>query len=470
MKKYFVIMLVALSLLLVSAQIAFADELEDPVPPATDVTHEAGWNEDGTMYYDETGTPVTGVYFIEEEAYMFSEEGVLMKDCYGIYEGKMYYFNGDNGKGSITEPGVKNTLHKMPDGHTYYIDSEGLIYMTAKSGVRKMDNGKRYYFYKGGKVYRTSQKGIKKIGTRAYYFNSDSSVKSNGTTHFMKLNGKTYRVSKYGYLITGWATVNGSRYYMSKKTYARIQDRRYTIEKNVYWFDKSGKMKKSVWRYSSSGKKLNYFASNGKMVKGTSKYVGKYKYYFNSKGTLQTNLIKYKGYNWVYNHAIQISVNRMRNTITLYAKDGNRGYTIPVIAFACTVGSYDRQTNKGVFQTGQVYRWKQLGGRTPYQDNGEEVYGQFVTHFKGAMYFHSVCYWVNGNNHTLITSAYNNLGNAGSHGCVRLRCGDAQIIYNIAARRSCRVVVYDSKYAGPFGKPVYKKISTNYDPTDPAIR
>lgn len=469
MKKKSLILIAAVFMMIFSfSTFAFADE-----PAQTDTSEsiqiQTGWNSDRTSYFDENGNAVTGVVTIEDKMYWFDSAGIIKKNAYKVIEGSLYCFDSESGAGSVCTAEKVSSLQKMDDGKTYYICADGKIYMPAKAGVRKMDNGSRYYFYSDGHVYVTSESAIKKIGSRAYYFRSDSSVRSNGTKHTMKVDGKTYYVSSYGYLLTGWQKINGATYWFSTSTYTRFENRLASIGGNRYWFGKDGKMKKSVWKYNDSGYKKYYFASNGKMVRGTSKYIGGYKYYFNKNGVLQRNLIKYKGFNWVASHAIKISVNRTKNTLTIYAKDGNRGYTIPVVAFACTVGTSSRPTDKGTFYTGSVYRWKTLGGRTPEQDNGEEVYGQYVTHFNGAMYFHSVCYWEDHNNRTLITSAYNNLGNAGSHGCVRLRCGDAYTVYRLAARKSCMVVVYDSKYAGPFGKPVYKKISTNYDPTDPNI-
>ena len=254
---------------------------------------------------------------------------------------------------------------------------------------------------------------------------------------------------------------------MSKKSYARIENKTTTVSGHKYWFGKTGKVITSKWKYKN-GSRRYYFDKKGRMLTNTSKKIGKYVYFFNKNGVLQRNLISYKGYNWVLSHPLKIGVNRTKNTITIYAAGSDGVYDIPVKAMICTVGSASRPTDKGTYRTGYIYRWKDLGGRTEYQDNGDVVYGQYVTHFHGAMYFHSVCYTVRGNNHTLLTGAYNWLGNSGSHGCVRLKCSDAKIIYNLAARQRCKVVVYDSNYAGPFGKPKLKKIPSwqNYDPTD----
>ena len=463
--------LIALS----SVNFAFAETPDETTVP--------GWNTERTAYLDDELNPVRGIVLIDGIYYSFSDDGILQKSVYGVNptDGKLYYF-GDDGSGSLYSgiyggkyyaDGIKQDtpavsgITGFDDGNYYYINTSGNIFTPAGSGVYKADNGKRYYFYSNGSVAYTSKTAIKKINGRAYYFNSNSSVKSTGKTHFAKINGKTYRISSKGYLLTGWQTVNGSKYYMSKTTYTRFENKIAAVSGNKYWFGKTGRVITSKWKYKD-GFKRYYFDKKGKMVKNTSKKIGKYVYYFNKNGVLQRDLVSYKGYDWVLSHPLKINVNRTKNTITIYAAGSDGVYNIPVKAMICTVGSASRPTDKGTYRTGYIYRWKDLGGRTEYQDNGDIVYGQYVTHFYGAMYFHSVCYTENGNNHTLLTGAYNWLGNSGSHGCVRLRCSDAKIIYNLAARQRCKVVVYDSSYAGPFGKPKLKKIpsSQNYDPTD----
>lgn len=462
-------------IVLSSVNFAFAETSDDTAVP--------GWNAGHTAYLDDTLNPVKGIVPIDGIYYSFSDDGTLQKDVYGVNtaDGRLYYFDAD-GKGCIYTgtyngeyytDGVKQTapavscITKLDDGNYYYIDASGNTFTPAGSGVYKADNGKRYYFYSSGSIAYTEAAGIMTIDGKAYYFNSDSSVKSTGKTHFAKISGKTYLISSRGYLLTGWQTVNGSRYYMSKTTCARFENKIAAVSGSKYWFGKTGKVITSKWKYKD-GFKRYYFDKNGKMVKNTSKKIGSYVYYFNKNGVLQRNLISYKGYDWVLSHPLKISVNRTKNTITIYAAGSDGIYDIPVKAMICTVGSASRPTDKGTYRTGYIYRWKDLGGRTEYQDNGDIVYGQYVTHFYGAMYFHSVCYTEKGNNHTLLTGAYNWLGNSGSHGCVRLRCSDAKIIYRLAARQRCKVVVYDSNYAGPFGKPKLEKIpsSQNYDPTD----
>lgn len=153
-----------------------------------------------------------------------------------------------------------------------------------------------------------------------------------------------------------------------------------------------------------------------------------------------------------------IKVNRVYNTITVYSKDDDGKYTVPVKAMLCSVGTNGR-TTAGTFQTKQKYRWKVLMGN---------VWGQYSTRIVKGILFHSV-YYYNKNPDSLANSEYNKLGTAASHGCIRLAVKDAKWIYDNCSIGTT-VVIYDNKKSpGPLGKPEGVKIasSVRWDPTDP---
>ncbi|XCP84215.1 triple tyrosine motif-containing protein [Roseburia hominis] len=149
-----------------------------------------------------------------------------------------------------------------------------------------------------------------------------------------------------------------------------------------------------------------------------------------------------------------LKINKQMSCVTVYAKDGNRGYIIPVVSFACSPGA---GTPIGTFYTQNKYRWHHLYGAD----------GQFCTRITGHVLFHSPPY-SSFNNHTLWPRDYNRLGSWASAGCVRLRSGDAKWIYDNCSLGT-KVIIYNSSVAGPFPKPVYAKIplSQTWDPTDP---
>lgn len=155
-----------------------------------------------------------------------------------------------------------------------------------------------------------------------------------------------------------------------------------------------------------------------------------------------------------------IKVNRAMNTITVYEKDEDGEYTVPVKAFVCSVGKKGTETVLGTYKTQAKYRWKLLMG---------DVWGQYSTRIVGGILFHSVYYYEKENPASLSVKQYNKLGSAASHGCIRLTVIDAKWIYDNCPVGTT-VVIYDDKNdPGPLGKPVPVKIpaSVRWDPTDP---
>ncbi len=185
------------------------------------------------------------------------------------------------------------------------------------------------------------------------------------------------------------------------------------------------------WRYVN-GYKL-YYDKNGKLVKDVSSIIGKQSSYV-------------------------IKVNKKKNCVTVYAKDGKKGYIIPVKAFPCSAGHATPITTA---RTPAKYRWHALNGN---------CYGQWCTRIKQGFLFHSVMYGKTKNT-TLSVSNYNKLGKTASHGCIRLRAGDAKWIYDNCKLKT-KVIIYNSSKSGPLGKPKATKLPKwhKWDPTDPTAR
>ena len=155
-----------------------------------------------------------------------------------------------------------------------------------------------------------------------------------------------------------------------------------------------------------------------------------------------------------------IKVNYGANTVTIYKKDKNGKYTVPVKAMVCSCGTYT--PTSGTYKISSKYRWGKLI---------HDVYGQYATRIVGSILFHSVPYSSNKNN-TLLYKQYDRLGTTASAGCVRLTVQDAKWIYSNCPSGTM-VEFYSSSNPGPLGKPSAQKISSveecrNWDPTDPA--
>ena len=238
------------------------------------------------------------------------------------------------------------------------------------------------------------------------------------------------------------------------------------------------------WNKTAKGKKY-YILKNGKRAKGY-KTIDGAGYYFNNNGyaiTKQWKYVKLNGKNYkLYfgkngkrkldvsnqlsaNTTFRIEVNLSKNMVMIYAKDGNRGYTIPVKAMICSVGMPGHRTI-----TGTYYRLRRAGSWHVLRYNSV---GQYCTRISGPYLFHSVVYTRYGDKYSLQKAEYKKLGKSASHGCIRLQVEDAKWIYDRAYR--CHVSLYNDKKAKyPLAKPKAKKIGKTaakryYDPTDPNV-
>lgn len=219
-------------------------------------------------------------------------------------------------------------------------------------------------------------------------------------------------------------------------------NKKYTYTVRAYWEDAKGT--KILGAYSTKGitAKL-YFKA---------KYVNGYKLYYDASGKLIKDVDQIIGKQSSY----VIKINKQCNVVTIYAKDGNNGYIIPVKACITSSGE---GTPLGTFYTPARYRWHTLIG---------PVYGQWNTRIWRGILFHTVYYYENGDNRTLSVSRYNILGQTDSMGCCRLTCEDAKWIYD-RCELNTKVIIYKSSNPGPFGKPKAAQLEDwhTWDPTDP---
>lgn len=307
------------------------------------------------------------------------------------------------------------------DKTSYYEDGKKV------TGVYTID-GKLYLFSKAGKLYQYV--GQKTIGGAVYYFSKDNSLE------------------------TGVVAVKKNSYYFQKKTGKRYEKAGiHKVDGAIYFFSEKHALKKG-WTRNAEKKKMYFSKKTYEAYTGWN-YVGKYKYYFDKKGQLCQDVRKKLGKQKSYN----IKVNRAASCVTVYAKDGKRGYTIPVVSFVCSAGN---DTPIGTFKIRDKLRWHELMG---------PCWGQWCEHLTDSILFHSVYYNESCNNRTLCTSAYNRLGTIASHGCIRLAAGDAKWIFDNCVKGTKVKIYNDAKHPGPFDKPkrVPLKPGQTWDPTDPTI-
>ena len=137
--------------------------------------------------------------------------------------------------------------------------------------------------------------------------------------------------------------------------------------------------------------------------------------------------------------------------------------TLPVYSCPCSVGSEGR-TPTGTFTVYDHLRWHELVGPT---------WGQWCCHFAPSYLFHSMPYDRPNDPNSLETDAYNLLGTAASHGCVRLAAVDAKYIYDHIPSGTKVEIFVGTKADDPLGvpeRPYVGEWDKGYDPTDPEYR
>lgn len=158
-----------------------------------------------------------------------------------------------------------------------------------------------------------------------------------------------------------------------------------------------------------------------------------------------------------------IKVNRAMCCVTVYGIDNNGSYTIPVIAFACSVGSAGNETIVGEnYTTTDKYSWRLMV---------DYSYAQYAFRIDGGYLFHSVPYTAMTND-SLETDQFNMLGSPASLGCVRMKVADVKWLQDNCPAGTKVTIYDDTSTPGPLGKPETIKIPVNspnagWDPTDP---
>lgn len=211
----------------------------------------------------------------------------------------------------------------------------------------------------------------------------------------------------------------------------------------VAYQTKNGTKIYSVPTGEGTTKKLSFY----------SKYKKGLKYYYDADGNVIKDVEGIIGKQKSY----VLKVNTSACVVTVYAKDGKKGYKIPVKSFLCAPG----KTNKtGTFYTGVTHRYWILFYNS---------YSQWTKQIHGNILFHTSPYTKYRNNKSLDVKEYNKMGTRASHGCIRLQCVNMKWIYDNCKGKT-KVVIYESKNPGPFGKPELEKLPSwhKWDPTDPA--
>lgn len=345
-----------------------------------------------------------------------------MKNGFITEDGLLYYYVDD----------VRQTGWKWIETAWYYMNTEGVV----QTGWQWIETA-WYYLDEQGAM----KTGWIFQGSKWYFLNSNGTM----STGWLWWNGEWYFLYTSGAMVTGWAQMGSTWYYLNDN--GTMQREWSFIHGFWYYFKDSGEMYTNWLLWNGNW----YYLSPWGTMYVDWHYVDGYKYYFYSNGALCQDVRPYvTGPYW-------IKVAKQANCVTIYAADGDNGYTIPVKAMVCSTGN---ATPIGTFYSPVKLRWCPMVGGS---------YAQFCTRIVGNFLFHSVPYATT-NNRTLYTNYYNQLGTTQSLGCIRLTAGDAYwMFYNCGLETP--ITIYNSWHPGPFSKPdaIKLPIGQRWDPTDPTL-
>lgn len=311
-----------------------------------------------------------------------------------------------------------------------------------------MKINEKYYYLDS---YGVPKKGWLQYDEQYYYFGSDGAA----NTGTVVVNGITHYFDEMGTAIVGWQTIDEQIKYLNEK--GTPVTGLHTIEGEQYYFDLEGVIQTG---WIQDGGKRYYASTDGTFLKGWN-YVDGLKYYFTKgAGKLDENVAsRLKAEQKIF----EVQVNRQMNCVTVYAQDGENGFTIPVKSMLCSTGKVLSQayTKTGTFQMSDKYKWRLLGGNR---------YGRFCTRITGSILFMS-CPYTEQNKMKLDASLYNLLGTPSTEGCIYLKVKDAKWLYNNCASGTT-VTIYDDPVVGPFSLPTLTQIpdTQTFDPTDTSIK
>lgn len=342
--------------------------------------------------------------------------------------------------------------------------ASGSLYYFRKRDGRVYNSG---FFKAGKKTYYAQQNGqllaggVYRVGGYAYYFSPKGILSSGGIIKAQR--DVRYYADAKGRLKKGLKKIKGNYYYFERNTY-QMQFGWVKRGDKVYYMRTSGKrMGQAVTGLLKKDGSQYYFDSKGRMVHGWVVIGGKKNYFDLETGERYTGVhyIDGKRYNFGKNGIDvtgpwKIQVNQSTCTVTIF-----RGDTA-IKAFACSVGA-GGATPTGTFKLLDKLRWHELMGPS---------WGQWCSHITSDILFHSIPYNRYQDNRSMNPNNYNLLGQAVSHGCIRLAAGDAKYIYDNCPIGTPVVIFYGSSKKDPLGKPMPKYVGSwdrNYDPTDPTI-
>lgn len=409
--------------------------------------------------------------------YCTDSNGVIYRGKLVKYKNARYYFANSGYRVSWT-----NSWHRIASsGNRYYYFGSTPGRVSEKWGWQRVitTSGKSagwYFFPKGGdhyvnvltsygRYFRTDGRlasGITTVNGKTYFFQASTSTTPKGYMYkntWISYNKKWYYASSTGVLLNnGWQKINGYYYYFNSDYSVKVNS---TVTRDGIkgWVDSRGRFYTEGWIIVNNAKnQVQYLDAEVGILKNTSKVINGLKYYFDKDGYRINDLTS------MYSGPYYLIADRVNGVMTVY--DSTR--TVPIKTIRISVGlpgTPTWPTNKDMRLT-SYSRWQPLMGPS---------WGQYGTHVDGAgnggIFIHSVAGSTQ-SYYNLPASAYNQLGNPASHGCIRVCVADARWVFYNCNGSTIRIIdgTYNANEAmkGPLGRnalvPLYG--SMNFDPTD----
>lgn len=246
-----------------------------------------GWNNINEKWFYFDGIKfLTGKQFINEEVYIFAGNGALRTGWQTVNAIRRSYY----------DPQTHSPVYGWIDynGHRYYNDKN----LGKLTGMREID----------GNTYIFSSEGIMSVGfvkyeNFIYYCNEKGLVQYGSDKKTVMLIGDNYYIiTNKGYVLRGWQTVNGKRYFYDYETGQPIYGWAY-FKDNAYYFDKeNGKytgimyidghpylfaengILQTGFRYFEDDDVTSYFYEDGTRAVSELMYTDNGNYYFDENG------------------------------------------------------------------------------------------------------------------------------------------------------------------------------------------
>lgn len=284
-----------------------------------------GWNSiDGKWFYFDGQKFLTGKQKLNGEYYIFANNGALRTGWQNI-NGVRYYF--DNKTHDIVYGWVDYC------GERYYCEKK----LGKLTGMQEID-GKTYIFSEKGIML----KGFVTYEKYMYYCQEDGSILYGDNKKTPVLIGENYHIiSPKGYVLRGWQTVNGRRYFYDYDTglpvygWVKYKGKVYYVDKIIgkyvgkryvgnypYMFSDKGAYCTGL-QYFKDEKKSSYFYIDGSRAKNIIVRANGSDYYFDEKGFMATGWIYLNNNSYYFDESGKMTVGLCNIDDKLYYFDSN---------------------------------------------------------------------------------------------------------------------------------------------------